>query len=137
MTRQNIDQEIEALARLDLNALRAVWAQQFGPPPALRSPDLLRLMLAWCIQARACGGLDAETRRALARTGPVKVEGLDLGVGARLTRTWKGRKVEVVVEDEAFCWEGRRYPSLSAVATAIAGTHWNGPRFFGVREPRP
>ena len=131
------DDRIEALARLDLEALRAVWAEQFGPPPALRSPERLRLVLAWCIQATAHGGLDADTRRALARTGPVRLEGLDLGVGARLTRTWKGRKVEVVVEEEGFCWEGRRYPSLSAVATAIAGTRWNGPRFFGLREPRP
>ena len=26
------------------------------------------------------------------------------------------------------------FASLSAVATAIAGTRWNGPRFFGLRE---
>ena len=25
------------------------------------------------------------------------------------------------------------YPSLSAAASAIAGTRWNGPRFFGLR----
>ena len=62
-----------------------------------------------------------------------KVQGLDLGVGAKLTRLWRGRPVEVVVEREGFRWEDQLYPSLSAAATAIAGTRWNGPRFFGLR----
>ena len=62
-------------------------------------------------------------------------EGLELGVGARLRREWRGRTVEVVVEEDGFRWEERLYPSLSAAATAIAGTRWNGPRFFGLRRP--
>ena len=107
-----------------------------GPPPPLRSPDLLRLILAWRIQAGEAGGLDAPTRKALAQTGPVRSEGLDFGIGARLTRTWKGHRVEVVVEEAGFCWDGRRFASLSSAATAIAGTRWNGPRFFGLREKR-
>jgi Protein of unknown function (DUF2924) len=41
----------------------------------------------------------------------------------------------VVVEEQGFRWEERFYPSLSAAATAIAGTRWNGPRFFGLRRP--
>jgi len=61
-------------------------------------------------------------------------EGLQLGVGARLRREWQGRTVEVEVEAGGFRWEGRLYPSLSAAATAIAGTRWNGPRFFGLRD---
>ena len=57
-----------------------------------------------------------------------------LGIGATLRREWRGRTVEVVVEADGFRWEGRTYPSLSAAATAIAGTRWNGPRFFGLRQ---
>ena len=67
--------------------------------------------------------------------GRVQAEGLELGVGARLRREWRGRTVEVVVEEDGFRWEERLYPSLSAAATAIAGTRWNGPRFFGLRRP--
>jgi hypothetical protein len=37
------------------------------------------------------------------------------------------------VAQDGFRWEGRVYRSLSAVATAIAGVKWNGPRFFGLR----
>jgi hypothetical protein len=94
----------------------------------------MRMLLAWRVQADAYGGLDTETRRALARTGACQPEGLHLGVGATLTRNWKGCKIEVVVEECGFRWNDQLYPSLSAAATAIAGSRWNGPRFFGLRD---
>ncbi len=37
-----------------------------------------------------------------------------------------------MVLDQGFAWNGRSYPSLSAVAFAITGTKWNGRRFFGL-----
>jgi len=126
---------IDGIGRLDLEGLRALWERHYGTPPALRSVPLVRMLLAWRLQADHHGRLDPETRRALARKGPVKAEGLDLGIGARLTRRWKGREVEVIVEADGFRYEDRIYPSLSAAATAIAGTRWNGPRFFGLRDP--
>jgi hypothetical protein len=125
--------EVEALARLDLEGLRLFWRDRYGTPPRLRSVELLRHSLAWRLQAAAFGGLDREARRRLCRRGPVQAEGLDLGVGAKLRREWRGRVVEVEVEADGFRWDGRLYPSLSAVATAVAGSRWNGPRFFGLR----
>ena len=127
--------EVERLETLDLEALRALWRQHAGSRLRLRSPELLRLLLAWRLQAAVHGGLDPETRRRLRLRGRVQAEGLELGVGARLRREWRGRTVEVVVEEDGFRWEERLYPSLSAAATAIAGTRWNGPRFFGLRRP--
>ncbi len=112
-----------------------LWRQRGGSRLSLRSPELMRLLLAWRLQAAAAGGLDPETRRRLRLRGRVQPEGLELGVGARLRREWRGRTVEVVVEEDGFRWEERLYPSLSAAATAIAGTRWNGPRFFGLRRP--
>ena len=126
--------EVEALADLDLEGLRGAWRARYGAPPPLRSVDLLQLMLAWRIQAGLWGGLDRKSRRQLKRRGAVETEGLELGVGARLRREWKGRIVEVEAEASGFRCEGSLYPSLSAVATAIAGTRWNGPRFFGLRK---
>lgn len=129
--------EVKALAGLDLEGLRAAWSTRYGCPPSLRSVELLRLMLAWRLQTEAFGALDRETRRRLKRRGAIEAEGLALGVGARLRREWQGRIVEVEVEASGFRWQGTLYPSLSAAATAIAGSRWNGPRFFGLREPRP
>ncbi|MFN0263234.1 DUF2924 domain-containing protein [Tepidamorphus sp. 3E244] len=122
------------LDTLDLEGLRALWQARFGRPPKLRSVELLRLMLAWRLQAPVYGGLDRETVRMLKRTGPVMAEGMELGTGARLRRQWQGREVEVIVEDGGFRWDGKLYPSLSAAAAAITGTRWNGPRFFGLRK---
>ncbi|NBB25823.1 DUF2924 domain-containing protein [Porphyrobacter sp. SLTP] len=134
MSRLNLQQQLEEIGSMDLNALRQAWRDRYGDPPSLRSTPMLQMMLAWRIQADAMGGLDADTRKALARTGAVEIEGRHLGVGARLSRTWKGRPVEVLVEEDGFRWDGMLYPSLSAAATAIAGSKWNGPRFFGLRD---
>lgn len=130
----NLAEEVDYLEDMGLEALRKEWARRYGAAPSLRSGVILRMMLAWRIQAEAGAGLDTDTRRALVRKGKIKAEGLDLGIGARLTRNWQGRQVEVIVEADGFRWEGQRYRSLSAAATAIAGSRWNGPRFFGLRE---
>jgi len=38
------------------------------------------------------------------------------------------------VVEEGFLWKGQRYRSLSAIARAITGAHWSGPRFFGLKS---
>lgn len=134
MSSSALGREIEALEAMGLEYLRTAWTHRYGASPALRSVPILRMVLAWRIQADALGGLDGETRRTLARKGRIQAEGLGLGIGARLTRQWQGRTVEVIVAVDGFRWEGRTYKSLSAAATAIAGSRWNGPRFFGLRE---
>lgn len=134
MSGDEVDIGIDALETMDLDALRAFWRRRYGVPPALRSAPIMRMLLAWRVQAEDHGGIDAETRRALARTGAVQPRGRELGEGAILTRSWKGRKIEVVVEAGGFRWEGDLYLSLSAAATAIAGSRWNGPRFFGLGD---
>ena len=128
------EQLVAEIETLDLEGLRRFWRERFGAAPPLRSEPIMRQLLAWRVQAQTMGGLDAETRRALARSGPVQPEGKHLGVGARLTRIWKGREVTVVIEEKGFRWEDKVFPSLSAAATAIAGSRWNGPRFFGLRD---
>ena len=134
MTSGEVDKVLFEIEQLDLEGLRKFWGQRYGAPPSLRSVPMMRMMLAWRVQSDALGGLDAESRRALGRKGKVRAEGLDLGIGARLTRQWQGKTHEVLVEVGGFRWQGQSYRSLSAVATAIAGSKWNGPRFFGLRE---
>lgn len=130
----DLQAEVAALEHMQLPELRETWRERFGAPPTFRSTEILRLLLAWRIQAVALGGLDKGTRDALARTGPVVAEGQDLGVGATLRRCWNGEDHVVTVLDGGFEWKGQTFRSLSAVATAIAGTRWNGPRFFGLRR---
>jgi hypothetical protein len=129
-----VDDLIVEIGGMDLEALRKAWGQRYGAPPPLRSVPILRMLLAWRVQAEVYRGIDAETRRLIERTGRVRAEGLELGIGARFTRVWQGHEVEVVVEEQGFRWQDTHYPSLSAAATAIAGSRWNGPRFFGLRK---
>ena len=50
--------------------------------------------------------------------------------GAVLVRRYKGHDLRVTVLDDGLEWEGEHYPSVSAVAKAITGTHTNGFLFF-------
>ena len=52
--------------------------------------------------------------------------------GTVLTRKYRGRPVEVEVLPAGFEYEGQVYRSLSAVAKAVTGSHWNGHLFFGL-----
>lgn len=125
--------EIVGLETMDLEALRAVWTGRYGPAPKLRSPRLLRLNLAWRLQAEAFGGLDAETKRRLRRGGAGASAADRLQPGVRLTREWKGAPHEVVVVEGGYRYEGQVWKSLSEIARHISGSRWNGPRFFGLR----
>jgi len=52
--------------------------------------------------------------------------------GTILSREYKGREVRVLVLEKGFECDGQVYRSLSAVAEAITGSHWNGWLFFGL-----
>lgn len=131
-----IADEVRAVERLDLEGLRSAWRDRFGPPPKLRSVELLRLMLCWRIQAAAFGGLDARMRRRLrhGRGAPARTD--YLGDGVRITREWRGVSHEVEAVPGGFRWNGQTFKSLSALAKAITGVKRNGPKFFGLRQEK-
>ena len=51
-----------------------------------------------------------------------------------LSRPYKGRDVMVLVLEKGYEYEGEVYRSLSAVAKAVTGSHWNGKLFFGLKR---
>jgi hypothetical protein len=51
-----------------------------------------------------------------------------------LVRDYQGRRHTVMVAPEGYVWEGQPYSSLSAIARAITGTAWSGPRFFALKS---
>ena len=130
MSADRVTAEVRALADMGLESLRAEWRRRWGASPKLRSPELLRCMLAWKIQCEALGGPDAELRRDLRRGGGPKAGRLT--PGTRLAREWRGVRCEVEVVDGGIRYEGQLHASLSAVAGAIPGAKWNGRRFFGL-----
>ena len=131
-----IKAEIARLRSLVLDALRRRWRVVFGrTPPAGLSKDLLGRMIAWRMQEQAFGGLDRESLRfldGLARHGAPRRQ---LKPGTVLVRDYHGQRHTVTVAPDGFDWQGTTYPSLSAIARAITGTAWSGPRFFALVRP--
>ena len=127
-------EEVRSLLHMDLDRLRGEWRRRIGAPPKLRSTELLRLLLAWRLQAEAYGGLDRQTLKALQATSTPRHRRSEPPVGARLTREWKGRTHSVERIENGYLYEGKVLVSLSEAARAITGVRWNGPRFFGLRD---
>ena len=60
-----VDEELGRLAEMSSAALRARWSALTGTAVPRISPSLLRLALAWEIQARAHGGLPRQVSQRL------------------------------------------------------------------------
>jgi len=136
--RASFEQAVARLETMSPAELRAEWARVCASSVPRVSPRLLRLALAWELQARACGGLSRETVRTLDQLAAGKTRTTAPRVGTRLVREWQG-KVHVVEigEDGIIRWDGRSWGSLSEVARAITGTRWSGPAFFGLKQKTP
>jgi len=129
-----IEAEIAHLRSLALDALRRRWRVVFGrTPPAPLSKDLLGRMIAGRLQEQAFGGLDRDSLsflEGLARRGGSPRR--QLKPGTVLVRDYHGQRHTVTVAPEGYDWQGTTYASLSAIARAITGTAWSGPRFFAL-----
>ena len=131
--------EIAGLADLERPHLVARWQRLYGrPPPSKLSRALLEKAIAYEIQCAVFGGLSTAARRAL-RTAASGNDGSSasrrhVAPGARLVREWNGTVHEIDAVEDGYAWKGATYRSLTAIARAITGTKWSGPRFFGLER---
>jgi hypothetical protein len=138
----NVQDRVASLATLTAAQLKSEWRRLMSSDEPDISVDLLERALAYELQAKAAGGLPIQRKRELdrlakhlARTGSlVSSRETSVKPGTHLARDWHGRTHHVLVTDEGFLYRERRYLSLSQVATAITGTKWSGPRFFGLKR---
>ena len=133
--------ELASLPALPITTLRQRWTESYG---SIRPDRIGRLFLmraiAHRLQEKAIGGLKPSLRQVLAKLAEDAAAGKDVAPppaiakpGTRLIRQWQGRTHEVTVAEDGVFYDGRLYRSLSAVAAAITGAHWSGPRFFGLK----
>jgi hypothetical protein len=150
----SIAKQVESLHEMTVVELREKYREVFGEDTGSRHKEFLRKRITWRLQANEEGGLseralrraeelanDADLRliapkgtAGLARTvvrrfKPTSDRRLPMP-GSVITRVYRGQTVTVTVLDNGFEWEGTVYRSLTAVAYAVTGTHWNGYHFF-------
>src|SRR5262245_31581932 len=142
--------EINALRQMSVAELRVEWLRLYGEPTRSRNREYLWRRLAWRAQELQFGGLSDAAKSKIAELAPVAFSRARVPdgfvppktrrdprlprPGATLTRSWHGQAIRVLVLDDGFEWDGRRFESLSAAARAITGQRWNGPLFFGRRK---
>ena len=137
MASSNLESELAALAALSTAQLHKRWAELTGQALPRVSPAMLRLALAWELQAKAHGRLSRRTQQKLEQLGTAKTETRDVRPGMRLVREWNGTLHVVNVDDDGqISWNNQIWPSLSRVAREITGTRWSGPAFFGLKQKR-
>lgn len=141
LTHTALEREIVGLAGLPRVDLVMRWRSFYrADPPKGISRTLLVRAVAYQLQVKATHGLKPVTKRRLRSAtessqfvGPRTTRHLSLQPGTRLVREWNGVTYRVDVVDDGYVWNGDRYRSLSAVARAITGARWSGPRFFGLQ----
>ncbi len=157
-----VEAEIAELYEMTTGQLAEKYEQLHGQPTRTRHRQYLIRKNAWRIQAHAFGGLTERAKRRAAElandadirvmapktlvcppqggepetqtTRFIKRDPRIPAAGSAIVRTYKGKKLRVVVldGDRGFEYEGQRYDTLSAVAKHITGSHINGFRFFGL-----
>jgi hypothetical protein len=154
----NLAHELALLGQLTVAGLRARYAELFGEKTRVGNKVWLIRRLAWRLQALAEGDLSERTRQRaaeLAHDADVRLSPPRAALmvpapapttpsaqsrrqlrsrlpppGTILTRSYKGETLQVRVLRHGLEFEGTVYPSLSAVAKAISGSHCSGYRFF-------
>lgn len=158
----NVTKELATLQTLGMNDLRARYAKVFGETTRSGNREFLTKRILWRMQSKAEGTLSERAiRRAeeladesyLRTTIPKmpkqngtchqvlldapKANGNGLPMpGTAITRQYKGRTIRVTVLPKGFEYDGEVYASLTAVAKAVTGSHWNGNLFFGIAQKR-
>lgn len=134
-----VEEKIRCLGNLSREELARSWSKTHGnPPPKGIKYSLLERNRAYQLQVKIFGKLKISTTRTLLAiangqeitTGPP--DRGNVSPGMRLIREWHGVTHRVEVTVTGFDWNEQSYTSLSAVAFAITGARWSGPRFFGL-----
>jgi Protein of unknown function (DUF2924) len=124
-----IDAALATLVSLSPAQLREAWFAHYGSQAPSLSPELLRLGVAYRLQEKAQGAQARSASRAL--DSPRDSEQA-LKPGTRLVRSWNHRMISVTVTETGFDYDGREWASLTAIAKAVTGSQYSGPRFFGI-----
>ncbi len=145
-------EQIMALKDASLEELKVKYAELSGQEaPCSNNKVFLWRKIAYRLQEIEYGGLSSETQSRISelieRYDPINnkmfrpQQNTQKGrsgrrdarlpiPGAIIMKEYKGQVLEVKVLEKGFEYQSQIYRTLSAVAKAITGAHWNGHLFF-------
>jgi hypothetical protein len=156
--------DLDRLARMKPTELHQLYKDRSGCDVPAGNSEYARRRIAWHVQAEREGGLpesarqhalaiakDSKLRLCMAANVDRRSQGFPLEhatttrivsdhdsrlpmPGSVIVKKHKSRTIIVKVLSAGFEYDGRRFPSLSAIANEITGTRWNGFVFFGLAK---
>ena len=151
-----IASKVKALQGMSVEALRSEYRKLYGEETTAINKDFLLKKVAWRIQELEYGGVGEDVKeKALGIVeslqlpgriptskpqrknkpvvpGKAKKDNRLPMPGAVITKEYKGTTVRVEVLEDGFEYDGCKFKSLSAIAKAVTGSHWNGYKFFSL-----
>ena len=124
---KNVLEEIEELRYASIAQIRVRYRDVFQEDARRRAFEIANEGDLRVLAPRGVDLLERSTCRTDSRIPPP---------GSKLTREFRGTTVSVKVLPQGFECHGKRYQSLSAIASEVAGTRWNGLAFFGLTAKR-
>jgi hypothetical protein len=161
--RIDVERELAALQGMTIPELQERYEQVFHETNTTKHKPYLIKRIIWRMQANARGGISYRARQRaieLARDSDVRLTApkppprgdgevvtrpapaaildheTDILPGTKLERVYKGRLILAEIVENGVRWEGELYGSLSGVAKAVTGSHWNGRAFFGLKSKK-
>ena len=158
-----LQRELCSLELMKAVQLKKRYEQLFGEPCRSCNKTYLVRRIAWRLQANAEGGLSERAKRRIeeladdaeirltppsntrAKVSTVRAKSPDLSTGRDkrlpapgncIQRVYKDRIIQVIVLEEGFEFDGKKYKSLSAIAKSITGSHVNGFHFFHLGDAK-
>ena len=154
-----VHEAIEGLRKQKTKALKARYRELFGEEARSSNHAHLFRRIAWRLQALAEGDLSERARQRASELAadvdlrlrppnkfwrelrdakhPSATNARDPRLpeeGVLLQREYRGQTISVKVLKVGFEYEGKRYESLSSIASSVTGTRWNGFAFFGLKK---
>ncbi|MFC1476290.1 DUF2924 domain-containing protein [Candidatus Zixiibacteriota bacterium] len=153
--------QISRLQKMGLKELRAEYEKVFEKPTKSRNRKQLFSQIAKKIQAdrgghqtgdaptkptltvkferkkKATAGAKKKTAAAKKAAKPRPIGQRDPRlpkVGTTITKTYKGKTLNVRVLEKGFEYDGQVFRSLSGLAKHVTGAIWNGFGFFGLLQ---
>ncbi len=148
-TRTSVLRQLTALQDMDREALEEKWLDLYGSEPPRFRLSFMRRRLAYRIQELFHGGLAPSVQEKfqelaandpmasqLTRPHPITNNEGKILPGTRFIREWNGNTYEAIALEKGFEYNGKPYRSLTAIATEITGTKWNGHIWWGLKNRR-